>query len=320
MKAQSGYSAGTAARHVPVMLQEVLACLSPKDGETYVDGTFGAGGYTRAILDAAKCTVHAIDRDPSAAKNARDLAQEYPGKLFAIEGRFGDMRALIPEQVDGIVLDIGVSSMQIDEAERGFSFRNAGPLDMRMESKGESAADVVNTAGEKELADIIFMYGEERAARRIAKRICEARGKKRIETTKELAEIVHAVLPMHGGHKTDTATRTFQALRIFVNDELGELDRALKSAEDMLKPGGRLVVVSFHSLEDGRVKDFLRERSGRAANVSRHMPQPKTEAAAFRLEKSSALKASDEETAANPRARSARLRWAVRTETEAAHG
>jgi len=304
------------------MLAEVLACLSPQDGHVYIDGTFGAGGYTRAILESADCKVYAIDRDPDAIARAKEMAAEYSGRLIPVEGCFGSMKELLHvagvERVNGIVLDVGVSSMQIDDAARGFSFRSDGPLDMRMEQKGQSAADVVNRASEQELADIIFNYGEDRASRRIAKRIVAARAEKPIETTGELTRIIHSVLPMHGGIKTDTATRTFQALRIYVNDELGELDRALAAAEEMLLPGGRLVVVSFHSLEDGIVKKFLRDRSGRAPNVSRHMPLPTGGVeAAFILEDAGGLKPSGEETSVNPRARSARLRWGIRT--EAAH-
>jgi 16S rRNA (cytosine1402-N4)-methyltransferase len=307
------------------MLDEVLSCLEPRAGGVYVDGTFGAGGYTRAILDAAACTVYAIDRDPEAIARAEELAKKYPGRLHPVSGCFGGMKEFLElagvEHVDGIVLDVGVSSMQIDTPARGFSFRQDGPLDMRMSQSGESAADVVNTASEEDLADIIFHYGDERAARRIAKKIVAARAEKPIETTGDLTRIVHEVLPMHGGIKTDTATRTFQALRIHVNDELGELNRALEAAEQMLLPGGRLVVVSFHSLEDGCVKTFLRERSGRAAGVSRHVPVvqgPKIEPT-FTVEKNSGLKPSDAETARNPRARSAHLRYGVRTTAEARH-
>jgi 16S rRNA (cytosine1402-N4)-methyltransferase len=311
----------TDAAHVPVLLDEVLRVLEPKDGGVYIDGTFGAGGYTRAILDAAQCTVHAIDRDPSAIARAKEMAKEYSGRLIPHEGCFGSMKDLLAVAgvshvdgptpcVDGIVLDIGVSSMQIDQPARGFSFRSDGPLDMRMSASGESAADVVNTYGESELADIIYNYGEERAARRIAKKIVASRP---LKTTADLVRIVHEVLPMHGGLKSDTATRTFQALRIHVNDELGELERALDAAEELLMPGGRLVVVTFHSLEDSKVKNFLREKSGRAPGVSRHVPVAAQKAPpVFIVEKNSGLKPSDAECARNPRARSATLRWGVR--------
>lgn len=296
------------------MLDEVLQSLQPRDGAVYVDGTFGAGGYTRAILEAADCTVYAIDRDPAAFERAEKMAAEFPGRLLPLHGCFGNIADLLAtkdvHEVDGIVLDIGVSSIQLSTPERGFSFQHDGPLDMRMSLAGESAADVANTADEKDLADIIFNYGEERASRRIAKSIIEARP---LKTTQDLVRAVHKVLPMHGGHKTDTATRTFQALRIFVNDELGELDRALNAAEKLLVPGGRLVVVSFHSLEDWRVKNFLREKSGRAPNASRHMPVTIRDDSTFTLEAASGLKPSEQEIAENPRARSARLRYAIRT-------
>lgn len=322
MTVRQEYSVDTTRCHIPVMLDEMLSCLSPQDSEIYIDGTFGAGGYTQAILNRAACTVYALDRDPKAAQTAKDMATAYPARLFPIEGRFGDMQALMAaagvDFVDGIVLDLGVSSMQIDQAERGFSFRKQGPLDMRMSGSGFSAADIVNTASEKDLADIIFTYGEERAARKIARKIVEARAVKRLETTQELTAIVHSVLPMHGGIKTDTATRTFQALRLHVNDEMEELDRALITAEKLLKPNGRLVVVSFHSLEDARVKNFLRDRGGRASRASRHMPLTEVVALpSFALEKSGGLKPSDEEIERNPRSRSARLRWGRRTDAPA---
>ncbi len=301
------------------MLDEVLETLQPRDGGIYVDGTFGAGGYTRAILEAADCTVYAIDRDPDAILRAEKMAAEFPGRLLPLHGCFGSVAELLAQadvsQVDGIVLDIGVSSIQLSSPERGFSFQHDGPLDMRMSRNGQSAADVANTADEKDLADIIFNYGEERASRRIAKSIIAARP---LRTTQDLVRAVHKVLPMHGGHKTDTATRTFQALRIFVNDELGELERALDAAEKLLVPGGRLVVVSFHSLEERCVKNFLKEKSGRLPNVSRHMPAAAQDAAAtFALEESGGLKPTDEETTRNPRARSARLRYGIRTEAAA---
>jgi 16S rRNA (cytosine1402-N4)-methyltransferase len=315
-------------QHVPVMLAEVLQALAPKDGGVYVDGTFGAGGYARAILERADCTVYAIDRDPEAFARATAMARDFPGRLIPKLGRFGAVRDILEScsvaSVDGLVLDLGVSSPQLDDARRGFSFRRDGPLDMRMGHEGRSARDVVNGASEAELADIIYSYGEERASRRIAKRIVAARREKPIETTLELANIVHEALPMHGGMKTDTATRTFQALRIYVNDELGELDRALEAAETLLKTSGRLVVVSFHSLEDWRVKEFLRRHSGREARGSRHLPhvsQPGADAvpALFDVPERQGLKPTEEETARNPRARSARLRYGVRCDTEAAH-
>lgn len=322
-EAQSRHAQDAARGHIPVMLQEVLRTLAPKNGGLYVDGTFGAGGYTRAILDAADCTVYAIDRDPEAYARATAMARAYSNRLVPLHGRFSHVQGLLHapgvSHVDGLVLDLGVSSLQIDTPARGFSFMHDGPLDMRMDKTGLSAADVVNTTPENELADIIFTYGEERAARRIAKKIAALRQDKPFETTKDLVRAVHAVLPMHGGLKTDTATRTFQALRIYVNDEMGELERALDAATALLKPDGRLVVVSFHSLEDWRVKNFLKEKSGRAPAVSRHMPLPVTQQAPalYTLEKNSGLAPTPEEIARNPRARSARLRYALRTH---AHG
>jgi 16S rRNA (cytosine1402-N4)-methyltransferase len=274
------------ARHVPVLAREVVDALSPHDGGRYVDGTFGAGGYTAAMLDRADCQVIAIDRDPDAIAQGQALAARYAPRLRLIEGRFGDMAELLSaegvEDVDGVALDIGVSSMQFDQAERGFSFRASGPLDMRMEKSGPSAADLVNEADEAELADIIFRYGEERRSRRVARAIVEARKHKRIETTGELAEIVRRAVGPQGRDESDPATRTFQALRIAVNDELGELARGLTAAEQVLAPGGRLAVVSFHSLEDRAVKEFVRARAGRTPGPSRHAP-PRTEAAAARL-------------------------------------
>jgi 16S rRNA (cytosine1402-N4)-methyltransferase len=308
------------ARHIPVMLAEVVDCLAPKDGGVYVDGTFGAGGYARAILEAADCTLYGIDRDPEAFARARAFERDFPGRFHPLHGCFGDVADLLAgagvEAIDGFVLDLGVSSIQLSTAARGFSFQHNGPLDMRMSLSGESAADVVNTADEKTIADIIYTYGEERAARPIARAIVEARAAAPIETTAQLAAIIHRVLPMHGGMKTDTATRSFQALRIHVNDEMGEIDRALAAAPAILREGGRLVVVSFHSLEDWRVKAFLRAQSGEKASISRHMPQDNSPAAAppLRLEKRSGVAPSEAETATNPRARSARLRYAIRTD------
>jgi 16S rRNA (cytosine1402-N4)-methyltransferase len=310
------------------MLKEVMQALRPQDGGIYVDGTFGAGGYTAAILKAADCTVYAIDRDPEAYARAVAMAKDFPGRLLPLHGCFGSLAALLAEagvtRVQGIVLDIGVSSMQLSTPARGFSFQADGPLDMRMSKEGQSAADVVNTTGEKDLADILFNYGEERASRQIAKKIVAVRALAPIRTTLQLADIVHSVLPQHGGLKTDTATKTFQALRIYVNDELDELEKALAAAENILQPSGRLVVVSFHSLEDWRVKNFLRERAGRLGNASRHLPEvPDRLAPTFMLEEANGLKASAAETAENPRSRSARLRYGIRTKApawqEAAH-
>ena len=294
--------------HYPVMLSEVLETLCPVDGGIYVDGTFGAGGYTKAILDAADCTVVAIDRDPDAQKRADEINND---RLVFIRGCFGDVEALLAEagiqKVDGFVLDLGVSSFQLDEAERGFSFRLDAPLDMRMDNQsGQSAADLVNNSDEKELADLIYQYGEERKSRRIARKIIEARKEVPIKTTFELADIVRScVAKSRDG--IDPATRTFQALRIAVNDELGELERALASAENVLKSDGKMVVVSFHSLEDGLVKRFFREKSG-GAGQSRYQPEVKAAPDAFKVLNRKAIKPSGKELSENSRSRSARLR------------
>lgn len=304
--------------HVPVMLREVLEVLNPRDGGIYIDGTFGAGGYSRALLGAADCTVWALDRDPDAIAGGNAMVAAHGGRLQLILGRFGDMVELLHSRgvaaSDGIALDIGVSSMQIDNAERGFSFRQDGPLDMRMGRRGESAADIVNHRAEGELADIIHDYGEERRARPIARAIVAARKEAPITRTAQLADIVRRAQPRRGADKIDPATRTFQALRICVNDELGELDRGLQAAEALLTPGGRIAVVTFHSLEDRRVKEFLRSRSGRAPHQSRHLPQRASgPAPSFRLLESDGRTPSPEDVRANPRARSARLRAAERT-------
>ncbi len=301
--------------HFPVMLPEVLATLSPKDGEVYVDGTFGAGGYTRAFLESADGTVIAIDRDPAAISRANAMKDEFGERLIFIHGRFGDALELVKaagyEQVDGFVLDVGVSSMQFDEAQRGFSFRFDAPLDMRMDtSLGDTAADLVNTMEEEDLANLIYKYGDERKSRYIARAVVERRP---ITTTLQLADLIREVVFKSPKDKIDPATRTFQALRIAVNDELGELERGLVAAEKLLKEGGRLVVVSFHSLEDGIVKSFLYERTGKTPNVSKYLPlaqdnSPRT----FTLYPKKPLDPSESETSQNPRSRSARLRGAVR--------
>ena len=306
-------------RHIPVLLNEVVDALQPRDGGRYVDGSFGAGGYTTAMLDRADCQVIAIDRDPDAIAAGQALAERYAPRLRLIEGRFGDMAELLSgegvEDVDGVALDLGVSSMQFDQAARGFSFRASGPLDMRMERAGASAEDLVNEAEEAELADIIWRYGEERRSRRVAQAIVETRRQKRIETTAELAEIVRRAVGPQGRDESDPATRTFQALRIAVNDALGELERGLAAAEQVLAPGGRLAVVSFHSLEDRVVKEFVRARAGRTPAPSRHAP-PRAEqpAASLRDLTRKPVLPSAEEVAANPRSRSARLRAAEKIE------
>jgi len=297
--------------HYPVMLPEVLDALSPVDGGIYVDGTFGAGGYARAILDAANCTVVAIDRDPDAQKRADEINND---RLIFIRGCFGDVERLLAdagiEKVDGFVLDLGVSSFQLDEAERGFSFRFDAPLDMRMDPQnGQSAADLIATTEENDLADLIYKYGEERKSRRIAHKICEVRSDTPIETTFQLADIVRSCLPKPRHNEIDPATRTFQAIRIAVNDELGELERALQSAENILNPDGKMVVVSFHSLEDGLVKRFFRNKSG-GEGVSRYQPQIDQSPAMFNLPSKKAIKPSQSEIDENPRSRSARLRIA----------
>jgi 16S rRNA (cytosine1402-N4)-methyltransferase len=307
--------------HVPVMLDEVLRVLQPRDGALYADGTFGAGGYTGALLQSSACKVYAIDRDPQAIERGHDLARRFAGRLELIEGRFGDMERLLTARgiaaVDGIVFDLGISSPQIDEPARGFSFRSDGPLDMRMGADGASAADLVNHLSEAELADVIFQYGEERHARRIARAIVAARSEAPIARTLELAAIVRRVV-RKSPDGIDPATRTFQALRIKVNDELGELQRGLEAAERLLAPGGWLAVVSFHSLEDREVKNFLRQRAGDADRGSRHRPETGLRRApSFRLAGRKALRPSDAETRLNPRARSAKLRAAQRTDAPA---
>ena len=307
------------ARHIPVLLAEVLESLRPRHGETFIDGTFGAGGYTRAILAAADCSVLALDRDPSAILGSQPLQEEFAGRLTVVESRFSELGDVAREQgvapVDGVVLDIGVSSMQLDEAERGFSFMADGPLDMRMASSGLSAADVVNHADEEEIARILFVLGEERRSRAVARAIVRARAEAPITTTRALAEIVSRAVGGRRGDDQHPATRTFQALRIHVNDELHELARALAGAERCLKPGGRLVVVTFHSLEDRIVKRFLQERSGKESHGSRHLPQQsiKLQTPSFEIVNRRPLTPSKEELEVNLRSRSARLRAAVRT-------
>jgi 16S rRNA (cytosine1402-N4)-methyltransferase len=308
-------------RHVAVLLDEVVDVLGASGGIA-VDGTFGAGGYTRALLTAdPDLRIVGIDRDPEAIARGQALVAEAAGRLQLIPGRFGDLDALLADlgetQVDRVVLDIGVSSMQLDAPERGFSFRNDGPLDMRMGRDGPSAADLVNEADETVLADIIYHYGEERRSRAVARTIHEARRRGRIETTAQLAELVAGVVRVEPGSHIHPATRTFQGLRIAVNDELGELVRALHAAERVLKPGGRLAVVTFHSLEDRIVKQFFAARSGRSAHGSRHLPGAAAETIrSFRLVTKGPVLPSEGETARNPRARSAKLRAAERTESD----
>jgi len=311
------------------MLHEILEVLAPRDGAIYVDGTFGAGGYAAAILDAADCTVWGIDRDADAVSAGKTLAATYPNRLFLVEGRFGAMDQLLGDRgvtaVDGIALDLGVSSMQLDQPERGFSFSADGPLDMRMEpaGSGPSAADVVNSLSEAELADIIYRYGEERRSRQVARAIVAARHERPIVRTGELATIVRKAVKQRsakGEKRIDASTRTFQALRIYVNDEIGEVSRGLDAAERLLAPGGCLAVVAFHSLEDRVVKQFMRERSGEMPRHSRHLPEapdPAPRAATFQPLHRGTCRPSRAECAANARARSARMRAARRTEAPA---
>jgi 16S rRNA (cytosine1402-N4)-methyltransferase len=307
--------------HVPVMLDEVLDTLDLRDGERGLDGTFGGGGYARAILQRSACTLWAIDRDPDAIARGAALAASHPGRLHLIEGNFSDMVTLLHDAgvdaLDGVVLDLGVSSFQIDDPARGFSFRQDGPLDMRMSRSGPSAADLVADLSEADLADTLFQYGEERLSRRIARAIVAARAEAPIETTGRLAAIIRGAMPpaRDGIHP---ATRSFQALRIRVNDELGEVARALTAAATLLAPGGRLVVVSFHSLEDRLVKRFFTNASGRDPAPSRHDPRGLSAPvrADFRLLTPRALRPTEAETARNPRARSARLRALQRLSTD----
>ncbi len=311
-------AAGGPARHVPVLLNEVVDALEPKAGGRYIDGTFGAGGYTRAVLDSAPdVRVLAIDRDPTAITAGAALVSEAAGRLTLVEGRFGDLATIASQfgfaPLDGVVLDIGVSSMQLDDPERGFSFRGDGPLDMRMEKAGRSAEDIVNGMEEGPLADLIYAYGEERRSRAVSRAIMAARKEARITTTKRLADIVGTVVRSHP-NDIHPATRTFQALRIAVNDELGELERALVAAEQALAPGGRLVVVTFHSLEDRIVKQFMAERSGRMAGPSRHAPMTAAAEPTFAVVTRKPVTAGDAELRANPRARSAKLRAVERTD------
>jgi 16S rRNA (cytosine1402-N4)-methyltransferase len=306
--------AGSDDRHIPVLLDEVIAALQPAAGQRIIDGTFGAGGYTRRILEAG-ADVTAIDRDPSAIEAGRSLEKQYSGRLTLVQGTFStlDNVALLGTP-DGIVLDIGVSSMQIDEAERGFSFQKDGPLDMRMSSSGPTAADVVNRLKIGDLARIFNFLGEERNAGRIARMIDKRRATEPFQRTRDLANAIEALVGRNPKVPIHPATRVFQALRIFVNDELGELVRALHAAERVLKPGGRLVVVTFHSLEDRIVKRFFADRSGTGGG-SRHLPQVEQRRATFTPVGKGIVAPTEAEAARNPRARSAKLRAGIRTDT-----
>lgn len=314
--------AGGPARHIPVLARHVLEYLAPRDGGIYIDATFGAGGHTRGILAVNGTRVIGIDRDRNAIAGGFDLVEEAAGRLTLVEDRFASLenvaRSFGHEAVDGILLDLGVSSMQLDEAERGFSFRQDGPLDMRMGGEGPNAADLVAAANERDLATIIATLGEERFARPIARATAKARSEQPITTTRQLAEIVSSVMHARPG-EIHPATRTFQALRMFVNDELGELADALAAAERLLKPGGRLVVISFHSLEDRIVKTFLAEH-GRIRAGSRHQPEAAHAAPTFRILTRKPVVADEDEVNRNSRARSAKLRAAERTDAPSTGG
>ncbi|MEO0908968.1 MAG: 16S rRNA (cytosine(1402)-N(4))-methyltransferase RsmH [Pseudomonadota bacterium] len=307
--------AGGPIRHIPVMLNEVLAVLKPTSGQSFIDGTFGAGGYSSAILDTG-ASVIGIDRDPDAIRDGAGLERKSAGRLKLVSGEFSKLDEVVEGQVDGVVLDIGVSSMQLDQAERGFSFNKDGPLDMRMAQSGVSAADVVNQCAQADLTRIIGLYGEERKASLISKAIVSARLNQDFNSTLQLSELIEKTVGRKAKDKIHPATRTFQALRIFVNQELEQLGRALFAAERILKAGGRLVVVTFHSLEDRMVKLFFKDRLSMEQG-SRHLPMVKHNDATFEIRGKALLKASEEEATRNPRARSAKLRWGERTQAEA---
>lgn len=298
--------------HVPVLIDAILDACAPVSG-TWLDGTFGAGGYTRALLDGGADRVIAVDRDPLAFELAADWAKSYGDRLTMQPGVFSEMDSFAHD-LDGVVLDLGVSSMQLDRAERGFSFMKDGPLDMRMSQDGQTAADIVNGSEESLLADILYHYGEERASRRIARAIVRARAEAPIASTLQLAGIIEGCLPRAKPGQSHPATRSFQALRIAVNDEYGELWRGLQSAERALAPGGQLAVVTFHSVEDRMVKRFLTARSGSGGRANRYAPETQVSPAQFALTSKKAINPGADEIAANPRARSARLRVARRTD------
>lgn len=300
-------------KHFPVMLPQVLEALKPEAGKTYVDATFGNGGYTEAILKKADCKVIALDRDATVLPRADELRQTYGTRFDFRQGCFGNFASLVTEEIDGAVFDIGVSSMQLDQAMRGFSFAKEAPLDMRMSQSGTTAADLVNSLSEQELADILYNYGEEKKSRQIARKIVEARSVKKIETTTELANIIYQVIKRTHTMSVDPATRSFQALRIAVNDELNELKKGLEQASLRLKSQGRLVVVDFHSLEDRIVKTFFKQNSDKAVHVSRYRqpetPNPSTALFGFA---SKAILPDAEEIEQNPRSRSAKMRFGVK--------
>jgi 16S rRNA (cytosine1402-N4)-methyltransferase len=307
-----------ANRHIPVLMDEVVAALAPAEGQAIIDGTFGAGGYSRALLETG-ANVIAIDRDPDAIADGQAMVAEFAGRLTLVAGTFSELDRHAAEagcaQVDGVTLDIGVSSMQLDQARRGFAFSLDGPLDMRMQQEGETAAEWIDRASESDIADTLYLYGEERQSRRVARAIVAARP---ITRTGELATVVRKALGYRPGAPKDPATRSFQAIRIVVNDELGELERGLEAAERALAPGGRLAIVSFQSLEDRIVKQFLRQRSGGLGSGSRHLPpQAATGPAPTFADVGKAVRPGQAELARNPRARSATLRTAVRTSAPA---
>lgn len=316
----SGPDAKAEAPHVPVLLRPLLAAVAPVSG-TWIDGTFGAGGYARGLLEAGADRVIGIDQDPLALEMAQGWAPAYGDRLQIVQDNFANLDAVAearaPEGLDGVVLDLGVSSMQLDLAERGFSFLRDGPLDMRMSQSGPSAADLVNEMEEGALADILYLYGEERASRRIARAIVRAREVEPITTTLRLAELIERCLPRTKPGQSHAATRSFQALRIAVNDEYGALASGLMAAERALKPGGALAVVTFHSIEDRMVKRFFQLRTGHSGNVNRYAPVQEAEVAAFTQKTKKGIGPDDEELAVNPRARSARLRVGFRTSAPA---
>ncbi|TYB82915.1 16S rRNA (cytosine(1402)-N(4))-methyltransferase RsmH [Maritimibacter fusiformis] len=302
--------------HIPVLLRPLLAAVAPVTG-TWVDGTFGAGGYARGLLEAGADQVIGIDRDPTVFEMARAWAGAYGDRLRLVEGTFSDLDEIAGGPVDGVVLDLGVSSMQLDEAQRGFSFMRDGPLDMRMSRAGPTAADLVNTMDEEDLADILYHYGEERAARRIARAIARTRTTQPFETTLQLAEVVARQLPRPKPGQSHPATRSFQAIRIAVNDEFGQLAAGLEAAERALRPGGRLAVVTFHSLEDRVVKRYLHLAASEGGGGSRYAPERAAEVPRFTLTPRRAIGPDEDELAENPRARSSRLRVATRTDAPA---
>ena len=305
----------TSDPHIPVLIGSIIEACAPIEGH-WLDGTFGAGGYARALLEAGADRVTGVDRDPSVFAMAEDWANAYGDRLSLVEGVFSDLDQYVDEPLDGVVLDLGVSSMQLDQAERGFSFMGDGPLDMRMSSEGTTAAELVAEADEGLLADILYHYGEERASRRIARAIVAARKEAAITTTADLVAIVTRCLPRPKPGQSHPATRTFQALRIAVNDEFGQLVEGLEAAERALKPGGWLAVVSFHSLEDRVVKRFFQARSGKGAGSNRYQPEAETEVPRFQA-RNKAIPPTPDEISQNPRSRSANLRIGRRTDAPA---